>query len=426
MSSLRVPVMFRRTAMVIATATAVTLALAACVPPTGESTDGGGDGDVVLGLLAPLTGGSAADGELMEKGARLAIDELNAAGGVGGRTVSLEVADVRDQSADAVSSAVSSLTANPDVAGIVTGYASTTNFEIDLMAEAGMPYIIGGGSDQTEAIISEDPEAYPTVWSLSPSYAGYGTDFPERVDEWNADGSFPLRNETVYIISSDNPYSNGVASGLAETFAGKGWTVVGPDTVPFGEVSDWTTQITKIKDADPSVIVNTDYQTANAASFLTQFVANPTQSLVFSQYAPSVPEFIDLAGPAADGVLYNLPISPLTTTPEGEAAIGAFTEAYDTDPGLYGIMLYEAVRLWADAAEEAGDPSDREAVGQAIGELDVTTSLGRVQFDPDTHLAVAGAEGIPMTYFQIQDEERVSIYPAEGAEASFVSPPWIR
>lgn len=425
MSSNRVPVKFRRTAAVVTTVAAVTLALSACAPPSGESSEGSG-GDIVLGLLAPLTGGSAADGELMEKGARLAVDELNAAGGVDGRTVSLDVADVRDQSADAVSSAVSSLTANPDVAAIVTGYASTTNFEIDLMAEAGMPYIIGGGSDQTAAIISKDPEAYPTVWSLSPSYAGYGTDFPERVAEWNEDGSFPLRNQTVYIISSDNPYSNGIASGLAETFGGDGWNVVGPDTVPFGEVSDWTTQITKIKEADPSVIVNTDYQTANAASFLTQFVANPTDSLVFSQYAPSVPEFIDLAGTAANGVLYNLPISPLKTTPEGEAAITAFDDAYDTDPGLYGIMLYEAVKLWADAADTAGDPSDREAVGAAIGDLDVVTSLGRVHFDPETHLAVAGEDGIPMTYFQIQDENRVSVYPAEGAEASFVSPPWIR
>ncbi|PPG38118.1 ABC transporter substrate-binding protein [Pseudoclavibacter sp. RFBA6] len=424
MSSKRVQVPSRRAAALAAVA-AVTLTMSACAPPGGGSS-GGGEGDVVLGLLAPLTGGSAADGALMEQGARLAVDELNAAGGIEGRTVTLEVADVKDQSADAVASAVNSLTANPDVAAVLTGYASTTNFEIDLMAEAGMPYIIGGGSDQTAAIISEDPEAYPTVWSLTPSYAGYGTDFPSKVAAWNEDGSFPLRNETVYIISSDNPYSNGIASGLSETFESDGWNVVGPDTVPFGEVNDWTTQITKIKEADPSVIVNTDYQTANAASFLSQFVANPTDSLVFSQYAPSVPEFIDLAGSAANGVLYNLPISPLKTTPEGEAAIAAFDEAYGTDPGLYGIMLYESVRLWADAAEAAGDPGDREAVGAAIGDLDVVTSLGRVHFDPATHLTVAGDDGIPMIYFQIQDEQRVSIAPDEAAETSFTVPPWMQ
>ena len=202
--------------------------------------------------------------------------------------------------------------------------------------------------------------------------------------------------------------------------------MTGPDTVPFGEVSDWTTQITKIKEADPSVVVNLDYQTANAASFLTQFSADPTESLVFSQYAPSVPEFVDLAGPAADGVLYNLPVSPLKTTDEGKAAIDAFTTAYGSDPGLYGIMLYEEVKLWADAAAEVGDPTDKAAVGAAIGALDLTTSLGKVHFDQDTHLAVAGADGIPMTYFQIQDGARVSIYPVDGAEAAFVTPSWIK
>jgi len=403
----------------------VLLTLAGCSVPTGETTgEASGDG-ITLGLLAPLTGAAAADGLLMQQGAQLAVDELNAAGGVTGYMVKLDVADVKEQSADAVSSAVTRLTADPNVVAIVTGYASTTNFEIDLMAEAGMPYIIGGGSDQTTAIISPDPAKYPTVWSLSPSYAGYGTDFPERIEEWDADGTFPLPNRNVYIISSDNPYSNGIATGLAETFTEKGWAVTGPDTVPFGEVSDWTTQISKIQEIDPSVIINTDYQTANASSFLTQFSANPTDSLVFSQYAPSVPEFVDLAGVAANGVLYNLPVAPLKTTEDGKAAIDAFTAAYGTDPGLYGIMLYEQVKLWAEAAEKVGDATDKAAVGAAIGELDVLTSLGQVTFDQDTHLAVAGAGGIPMTYFQIQDGKRVSIYPVDGAEADFETPSWI-
>lgn len=419
----------KRLRAVLGLAGALMLALTGCSLPTGDSggsSSGAGDTGVTIGLLAPITGAAAADGKLMEQGARLAIDELNQSGGVAGRSVDLKVADVGDQSADAVSSAVSQLTADSSVVGVITGYASTTNFEIDLLAAANMPYILGGGSDQTAAIIAQDPAKYPGIWSITPSYAGYGTDLPRQVEQWDADGTNKLRNKNVYIISSDNPYSNGVAQGLQKTFTEKGWTVTGPDTVPFGEVDDWTTQITKIHQADPSVVVNTDYQTANAARFLTQFSQNPVDALVFSQYAPSVPEFVTLAGPAANGVLYNLPIAPLTATPEGKKAVDAFNAAYGTDPGLYGILTYEEVKLWADAALKVGDPTAREKVGAAIGQLDVETSVGRVHFDQITHLTVSGDGGIEMIYFQIQNDKRVPIAPTAVAEGKLQQPAWVQ
>jgi branched-chain amino acid transport system substrate-binding protein len=394
--------------------------LTGCALPTGTS-DGAGAGegdDITIGLLAPLTGDSAADGLLMENGAKLAVDEINEAGGIDGHTVVLKTADVKGQSADAVSSAVSELTADSSVVAVFAGYASTTNFEIDLFAEADMPYIIGGNSDQTVAITEKDPSKYPTIWSLSPSYAGYTTDLPERLSSWNDDGTYPLRNKNAYIVSSDNPYSNGIASGLQENLAADGWTVTGPDTVPFGEVSDWTTQLAKIHDADPSI--NTDYLTANAAKFITQFSQNPTDSLVFSQYAPSVPEFLDLAGSAADGVLYNLPLAALPTTDAGKEVLDAYKTEYNSDPGLYGVLLHEQIGLWAEAAEDVGDPTDKAAVGAAIGKLDTTTAVGRVVFDQKTHLAMSGDD------YQVQDGKRVTISPDAYAEGALTKPSWAK
>ncbi len=197
------------------------------------------------------------------------------------------------------------------------------------------------------------------------------------------------------------------------------------DTVPFGEVGDWTTQISKIRKLDPSLIINLDYQTSNAAKFLTQFRQNPTDSLVFSQYAPSVPEFIELAGENADGVLYNLPIAPLAKQPRTQEITRKFEEAYDADPGIYGIALYEQVMLWAKAAEAVGDPTKRAEVGVALGETEEETSLGRIVFDPETHLAKVGDEFLPMTSYQIQDGKRVTISPPAYADGAFQAPPWI-
>jgi hypothetical protein len=97
---------------------------------------------IKIGLLAPLTGPASADGQEFQRGAQLAVDELNAAGGFNGDKFELVVGDVKDQSAGNVTSAVERLIGDPDVHFMLTGYASLTNFEIDTMAEADMPYII--------------------------------------------------------------------------------------------------------------------------------------------------------------------------------------------------------------------------------------------------------------------------------------------
>ena len=103
-------------------------------------------------MLAPLTGGSAADGEEMVNGAQLAIDEINAAGGVAGYRLELVVGDTQDQTAEAVSTAFERLASDPDLNVMMSGYASGSNFEIELMGEQDMPYLISGNSAQTRDI----------------------------------------------------------------------------------------------------------------------------------------------------------------------------------------------------------------------------------------------------------------------------------
>ncbi|KAF5292403.1 hypothetical protein FQR65_LT20295 [Abscondita terminalis] len=258
-------------------------------------------------------------------------------------------------------------TSDDSIAAVFTAYASTTNFEIDNFAEAGIPYILGGNSAQTQEIVAKNPSAYPLTWSLAPSYDGYNTDLPTRLEEWSAAGTFTPRNRLAYIVSRDNPYRTGIAAGLTENLKAKGWEVSGPDVVPFGEIDDWNAQLGKIRQADPSLIINLDYQVANAAKFMTQFRQNPTDSLVFIQYAPSVPEFLDLAGKDAEGLLYNLAITPLPGAKESDTIFTAYKKKYNEEAGLSAAAVYEGIRLWAQAAEQVGDPSAREKVGKAFG-----------------------------------------------------------
>jgi len=243
-----------------------------------------------IGLLAPLSGGSAADGNEMVNGAKLAVDELNAAGGVAGYKLEIVVGDTQNQSADAVTSAVERLTGDRDLNAMVTGYASGSNFEIETMAEQEMPYLISANSAQTRDIISPHPDKFPTVWSMTASYDGYNTAMVPVLKGLQASGKLKLPNNKVALISSDNPYSKTIMEGLKKSFGEAGWTVTSVDLLPFGEIGDWRTFLAKVRQDNPAVIINTDYQPGNAAKFLTQFLEQPTDSLVFIQYAPSVPE----------------------------------------------------------------------------------------------------------------------------------------
>ena len=126
--------------------------------------------DVVkIGVLAPVSGPAAADGQEMVNGAQMAVDELNADGGVAGYTFELVVGDAADQSAAAVATATERLLGDREMGAIVTGYASGSNFEIEMMAEQEMIYLVSANSSQTRDIISEDPDAdlhdvAVTVW----------------------------------------------------------------------------------------------------------------------------------------------------------------------------------------------------------------------------------------------------------------------
>lgn len=385
--------------------------------------------DVVkIGVLAPVSGAQAADGQEMVNGAQMAIDELNAAGGVAGHTFELVVGDVVDGAADKVTTAAERLLGDRDMGAIMTGYASGSNFEIELMAEQEMIYMISANSSQTEDIIAPSPDDFPTIWSLTPSFAGYNTEIVPVIDGLAADGKLDLPNKKVALIASDNPYSKGIADGMVTAFESAGWEVTTNDLLPFGEINDWRGFLSTVRQDPPAVIINTDYQSANAALFVSQFNEDPTDSLVFIQYAPSVPEFIELTKNQSSGIVYNLlgGILNTPTNPRAAEVIAKYETAFGNAPGTYGAALYEQVLIYANALKEVGDPADRLAIGAAIGASTTQTAMGAVQFDPATHLAVQSNDGIPLQFYQIQDGERALFYPPVYATGEFVEPAWMK
>jgi branched-chain amino acid transport system substrate-binding protein len=383
---------------------------------------------VKIGLLAPLTGPAAADGEEFVRGVTWAIEEANAKGGVSGFTFELAVADVRDQSAANVSSAAERLIGTQGVEVILTGYASLSMFEVDLMAEAGMPYIAAGPSSSFAGITTQDINQYWCCWSYTASFKGYETDVRPAVEALAERGEITLRDKTVAIISSDNAYSKTISEGMKVSFSEGGWTVVVDELVPFGEVGDWRAILAKVRETNPDLVINTDYLPGNSALFLTQFLEQPTNSLVFLQYAPSVPEFVTLTGDKSVGVLYNLINAPLNSDgwPRGQELMAAYQAKYGMESGVYGVGLYEMTNLYFEALAQVGDPTKRQEVAAAIGAIKRPTVAGNLEFDPATHVALQSNDHIPVSFWQLQDGgARVLIEPGKYATGDFLLPPWM-
>jgi len=385
---------------------------------------------VKIGVLASLTGTvSVAEGVELVNGVQMAIDELNAAGGVAGYKFEMVTGDVQNSTADVVATAVERFLGDPKVVCVISNQAAPSNFEIEMMAENDMPYIIGANSQQTEDIVSPDPDNYMTVWSTAPSYDAYNTELVPVVKGLEDKGLLNLPNEKIAIITpDDNGYCQGIAEGLAESFSNDGWEVSNYDVIPFGEVNDFRGFLGKVRSNPPAIVVNTDYQVGNEATFMLQFLEDPTNSLLFIQYAPSVPEFVDLTREKSTGVIYSLLGGILDTPSNPRAAeiIQMYKDKYGEETGMQGVAGYERMMVYADALEKVGNPYDRLAVGKAIGQTDKQTAMGRLYFDPATHLAVQGNDAIPIQFFQIQDGERILFYPEQYADGTFIQPPWMK
>ncbi|MEP5698903.1 MAG: ABC transporter substrate-binding protein, partial [Sneathiella sp.] len=324
---------------------------------------------VKIGVLAPLTGANASDGEEYVRGVKWAVKETNANGGIAGHTFEVVTADVKDHSAANVSSATERLLGTDGVHAILTGYASLSMFEVDLMAEANMPYLSAGPSPQFAAIVAKAPDNYNCCWSFSADFKGYVTDVRPAIEAFAAQGKFSLKKKTVAIISSDNPYSKTISEGMKAGFKETGWTVTTDELVPFGPISDWRPILAKIRDNEPEIIINTDYIPSNAALFMNQFQEKPSNSVVFLQYAPLVPEFAKLAGKNANGVLYNAIGATLNVEawPRGHEVSKGYQREYGLASGPYGTGLYEMTHIYFDALKKVGDPTDHTAIGREIG-----------------------------------------------------------
>jgi branched-chain amino acid transport system substrate-binding protein len=409
----------------------------------GAMNDGArAEGDPIpVGQAAPLTDFAAADGIEFKNGLTLACEEINALGGILGRPLEPYFEDTK-QMGDATNiQAVQRLIDRHSVHAVINGYNIGSGAAIqDPIADSGIIYVHYDTTIGHNNLIKSDPDRYFGSFQGDPAEYWYGPGFLKFVQQLEDGGKFKRPNNKLAIILSAGVYAANIANAVKEKASEFGWEVSLFETVNV-PISEWGPTLAKIRQDPPAVICVTHFLPADLAQFMVQFVPNPTQSLIYMQYGPSIPAFRDIAKQAANGVVYATVVGAL------QDEIGtAFETRYKAKFGANaghnaGVQPYDGCWLWATAAAlaggtgEPGNDAQNRKVADRMRAMIWRGVAGTTRFIPGEQAAYTyptqtpdSSLGMPHQFLQIQDFTKGGglIAPAPYNTAEFVLPPWFK
>jgi len=379
---------------------------------------------IKIGVPVPLTGAYASDGDDMVKGVTLAVEEINGRGGLLGRQLEVIVGDVGEMEAEKVVAVGKKLVLRDKVNMLVTGYADS-GADVQLIREYDVPYLHMDTTSISLDLVRENVTKYGNVFMLDPPEVAYGLPLATAFTEKIPKEGYKYLNKKVAFLTTAYLYNEMIAGSIKKEIKKRGGEIIIDELSPLGN-SEWRTVLTKIKVKKPSIVFFIDMSPTDEATFIHQFRDFPTKSLVYMQYGPSAPEFLDLAGKDADGIIWSTAIAPLPGT-KTEKWIGRYEKKFGRKPGFsISAATYDGTYLWADAVKKVGSAEDYCAICEVIRKGSYEGLCGRYVFDPEDQHALQGINGIPTHIYQVQNGKMVLIYPEEFATGKFEVPAWCK
>lgn len=384
---------------------------------------------LLIGSALPLTGPAGADGHEMRNGAALAIAEINARGGVAGRRLEHVVVPLDIFDASSIAAAFDALAA-ADVDAITSLYVFAEDAAIDRAGDYGAPFLHAMTSEHLARIVASDPVRYGNVFQVCASEVHYGRGFIRFLDDLVARRGWRPHDRSVLFIETLLPSSQMASAETLEAAEASSWRVSGVHHVPVQD-ADWASVVALIHRTDPGAIMVTDFVPAELAGFQRAFAADPTGALVFAVYAPSVPEFLDLAGADADGLLW----STVTGTYGDEMGDGfrrRYARSFGRPPGRsHAGIAYDEVHLLARAWSEVDNPRDFRTVASRLRRASFRGVNGSYFLDNDRQSGLAYPDmtpdpslGLAHLIFQVQHGRHRILAPEPYVEATFRPPAW--
>lgn len=403
-------------AALLAGSTAFALALATSAQ--AQSKD-----PIKIGVIAEA---QSVAGSSIPDAAKLAADEINAAGGVDGRKIEIVSYDNHSSAVESVR-AFQRAVSEDHVNAVVTSYISEVVLALQPWAGRLKTVMItpGAASDVITQNIAKDYEHQKYTFHgylRSSALAGLVCD---AAKELLVDG---LKMKSAVVMSEDAAWTTPLDEGYVDCLPKIGLKVL--DHIRFSpDTTDFTPIFNKIEGLKPDVIITgiSHVGTQPTAQWKSQQVPIPMFG-ISSQATNST--FWKETNGATEGVLYQGVSGPgVAVTKRTLPFVQAFEKRYGHTPSYCGYTAYDQVYYIAEAVKRAGS-TDSDKLVDALEKTDFEGTIGRTVFhgkdDPHVHGLKTGKGFITGLMLQWQDGKQVNLWPTDVANGKLRFPPFIK
>lgn len=318
-----------------------------------------------IGLIQPLTGSVAYNGQAAVKGAKLALTAINASGGVLGKPVELIVEDGQCKPANSVNAAEKLIQKDKVVTLIGAFCSSATAAIMPVAAKYKVPLVTGVSS---KADLTERGNRY--FFRAAETDALMAEAFARILAN-------DLKLKTVAYVGVNDDWGRGGVEEFAKHLSALGVKSALTEYFDHG-TTDFYTIAAKLRAAKPDGVF-VAAETQDGSIFIRQIRELGLKTKVFGVGSWATADFIRLTGDASEGIYAAVPYVSTTDTPRNDAFVKTYRAAYDDMPGKYGAAGYNAMNIVAAAIERAGS-ADPEAVLKALAKTHYEAPNGVYQF----------------------------------------------
>lgn len=392
---------------------------------------------IVIGLpIAQTAQAGVADHQDHWNGSILAQEEINAAGGILGRKLELKVVDVDPLSPESCQVAIKTLV-DAKVHALSCAFTLVPIPTADASVKYKCPFLWGVTQRNYTEEVAKNPDKYSHCFQTDPSEVHYGYTFPIFLKDMKDSGLWKPLNNGVHIVQEQIAYNQTISKALQAALPKSEFTLAKVTDIQY-PVQDWGPVIQDIKKTGAGAVMIDHWVAAEYAAFVKQFQTDPLKgALVYLQYGPSQPEFLELAGKYAEGFVWSTVLGVYADAKGNE-----FRAKYQKRfPGVMGLVYtgnsYDTAYYLKAAWEAVGDPTKFKEVCDWIrvnpfrgvcGYMDMNNKYQECAHYPDDGNPVSATEldkGMGQLYFQVQDVQHKIIYPDPLKEVTLRPAPWM-
>ncbi len=378
---------------------------------------------IKIGVIAEV---SSISGAAIPQAAKLAADEINAAGGVNGRMIEIVEYDDHNSAADAVR-AFQRAASQDHVSAVIASYVSEVVLALEPWSgRLKLPLITpGAASDVISQRVHEDYD------HLKYTFHGYlaSTFLADSVCDGLKDvGVRDLHMKTAVVMSEDAAWTLPLDAEYLKCLPKIGIKVLdhirlSPDT------TDFTPVFNKIEGEKPDVIVTGISHVGVQPTVQWHDQQVPIPMIGISSQATTSTFYKDTNG-ATEGVIYQTVSAPdVAVTPKMIPFTDAFVKKYGVTPAYCGYTAYDQVYFIADAIKRAGS-TDADKLVSALETTSWLGTIGKYEFygkdSPFTHAMKVSPEYVSGLLVQWQNGKQITVWPTNIANGKMVFPGFIK